>query len=169
MKKAHLSSKSCLSGLFTVTPVLSQFLLVLLFYSSWEGIINNQITEACSGTTYPTQSYQLITTAILAQQADKQLGEGYFLTRPCQSTIIQVTTNNGKLTLHVRVTGSYAYQFTLEQQAHIKTLIAGESKAQAVALLLHIPRVQSVSLTLNTGGTLPTDTARIHMIQISMS
>jgi hypothetical protein len=46
-------------------------------------------------------------------------------------------------------------------QQHIKTLIAGESKTQATTTLLHIPGIQSVSVS---SSTIPTDTKHIRVI-----
>jgi ABC-type proline/glycine betaine transport system ATPase subunit len=67
--------------------------------------------------------------------------------------------------IQVNLAGTYAYQFTQEQQQAISTLVAGKSKAQATNALLQVPGVQSVSISIDhKGSTLPADAKNIRLI-----
>jgi len=123
------------------------------------------VSEACTSMAYSTQAYQNLLMQIESQEVKRQLGDGYRLTGEIQSSIAQVTPKDHRtLDLQVKIAGMWAYQFTEMQQEHIKALLAGKNKAQAMATLLHIPGVQSASLAIkNNGATLPTDSADIHL------
>ncbi len=132
--------------------------------------VNITVTETCTGMAYNTQAYQRLMTQIESQVARQQLGEGYSLIGATQSTITQVIPkDHGKSELQVKIAASWWYQFTQEQQAHIKALLAGKGKAQAIKTLLHLPGVQSVSLSItNERTTLPTDSTHIHLMFLIM-
>lgn len=126
-------------------------------------------SETCTGVTYNTQDYQNTLTQDMTQAATEQLGEGYTQTGGIQSSITQVRVKaHGTITLQVKSTASYSYQFTQEQQQALKSLIAGKTKAQATTALLQTPGVQSVSLSLSHGNQLPTDTGRIRVTFLLM-
>jgi hypothetical protein len=123
------------------------------------------LNETCTGATYNTQSFQHLLTQHMTQEASRQLGEGYTLTGTIENTIVEATPQvHGTVTLQVRSTASYAYQFTEQQQQHLKVMIAGKTKAQATSILLQGEGVQSVSLSLSSGEQLPTDPGRIHLV-----
>jgi hypothetical protein len=118
------------------------------------------VSEMCTGTTYSTQAYQ----NRIMQIANQQAGDGYTPIGQVQSTIIQATTQgHNRMQLHVMIAQTYAYQVSQEQQQHLKTLIAGKSKAQATSILLHTPGLQSVSVS---SATIPTDTKHIRVIVV---
>jgi hypothetical protein len=58
---------------------------------------------------------------------------------------------------------NYAYQVSPQQQQNMKILIAGKSKAQATNAVLHIPGIQSVSVS---SATIPTDIHHIRVIVV---
>jgi hypothetical protein len=127
------------------------------------------VSETCTGVTYNTQAYQTLVAHFVTQAATQQLGEGYTQTGTIQSSIVQVNAKaHGVITLQVKSSASYSYQFTQEQQQALKSLIAGKTKAQATTALLQTPGVQSVSLSLSHGNQLPTDTGRIHITFLLM-
>mgnify|MGYP001332727395 CR=1 FL=1 len=128
------------------------------------------VNETCTGMVYSTQAYHTLIAQIANQEAKKQLGDGYCLTGEVQSSVTQATPkDHGTFDLQVKIVGIWAYQFTQERQEHIKTLLAGKSKAQAIKALLHISGVQSVSIAIkNNGIILPTDSADIHLVFLVM-
>ena len=73
--------------------------------------------------------------------------------------------------LQVKAIGSYAYQFTPDGLQRLKTLIAGQERAQAIQTLLHQTGVSSVSLNVTgiQNTILPTDTARIKLLVLYLS
>jgi hypothetical protein len=118
------------------------------------------VSETCTGMTYITQAYQNRLMQIMNQYA----GDGYFPLGEIQSSITQATVQNAhRIQLHVSIAQDYTYQVSQQQQQDIKTLIAGKSKAQAINTLLHIPGIQSVSVS---SATIPTDTLRIRVIVV---
>ena len=121
------------------------------------------LTETCTGATYSTDSLQRLVTLQINQKA-RTLGKQYMLAGAIQNSIADATPQaHGAVTLQVRSTASYAYQFTQQQQQNIKAMIAGKSKAQATSMLLQVTGVQSVSLSLSYGDQLPSDPNRIQL------
>ncbi len=124
--------------------------------------VNILVSETCTGMTYNTQAYQNRIMQIANQQATHQLGDGYTPVGQIQSTILQARAQKHNQTeLQVTLAETYAYQMSQEQQQQLKTLIAGENKTQATNTLLHIPGIQSVSVS---STTIPTDTQHIRVI-----
>lgn len=126
--------------------------------------VNIMVSETCTGMTYLTQVYQNRITQIANQQATHQLGDGYTPVGQVQSTILQARAQKHNQTeLQVTLTETYAYQVSQLQQQQIKALIAGENKAQATSTLLHVPGIQSVSVS---SATIPTETQHIRVIVV---
>jgi len=118
------------------------------------------VSETCTGMTYTTQAYQNRLMQIVNQHA----GDGYLPLGQVQSTITQaVSQDRHRTQLHITFAQSYAYQVSQQQQQSMKSLIAGKSKAQAVSTLLHIPGIQSVSVS---SATIPTETQHIRVIVV---
>jgi VCBS repeat-containing protein len=123
------------------------------------------VSETCTGTVYITQSYQEKIAQIINQQANTQLGTGYQETGAVQESITHVTPKDKQQTaIQVNLAGTYAYQFTQEQQQTISALVKGKSKAQATTALLQDPDVQSVSISIDKGTTIPTQSNAIRLI-----
>jgi hypothetical protein len=121
------------------------------------------LTETCTGATYNTENLQRLVLQQINWQA-RTLGKGYMLTGAIQNSILAATPQaHGAVTLQVRSTASYAYQFSQQQQQNIKAMIAGKSKAQATSMLLQVTGVQSVSLSLSYGDQLPNDPNHIQL------
>jgi hypothetical protein len=116
------------------------------------------VSETCRGMTYNTHAYQNRLTEMMTQQA----GDGYLPLGDVQSSITQATMQDQHRTqLHVSLAQDYAYSISQEQQQRLKTLIAGKQKAQAISTLLHVPGIQSVSVS---STTIPVDTQHIRVI-----
>jgi hypothetical protein len=122
------------------------------------------VSELCKGMVYHTQAYQSLTAQIANQEATYQLGNGYTLTGAVQSTITQATPQKqNTIALQVNIAGTYAYQLSQEQLQQLPTALAGKSKAQAIAFLLHTSGIQSVSVS---SAILPTDAEHIHVMVV---
>ncbi len=118
------------------------------------------VSETCTGMTYNTHAYQSRLTQIINQRA----GDGYFPLGEIQSSITQAIVQNAHRTqLHVSIAQDYTYQVSQQQQQQLKTLIAGKGKAQAISILLHVPGIQSVSVS---SATIPTDREHIRVIVV---
>jgi hypothetical protein len=122
------------------------------------------VSETCTGEVYSTAALHTLALQRLTQEATQRQGDGYHLTGDIQTTVIQTAPKGqGTVDLQVKSTGTWVYQFTPEQLADLKTVIAGKSKAQATSALLQVSGVQSVSLSIKNGSTLPTDTSHIQI------
>jgi hypothetical protein len=122
------------------------------------------LSETCTGEVYTTAALHTVALQQLTQEATQRQGDGYRLVGDIQITVLQTTPKgHGTVVLQVRGTGTWVYQFTPEQLAHLKMIVAGKSKTQATSALLQVPGVQSVSLSIKNGNTLPTDTSHIQI------
>lgn len=124
------------------------------------------VNEMCTGIPYSTQDLTMLATQDATHEASTQFGTGY-ATTGVQTSITQVTPEaHGVLALHVTSRSLWIAQMSDTQQQAMKAMLAGKSKQQATTLLLHLVGVQSVSLTLTHGTTLPKDTAHIALLLI---
>jgi hypothetical protein len=122
------------------------------------------VSEACTGEVYSTAALHTLALQRLTQEATQRQGDGYHLTGDIQTSILQTKPEGqGTVVLQVRSAGTWVYQFTPEQLSHLKTIVAGKNKAQATSALLQVPGVQSVSLSIKNGNTLPTEISHIQI------
>ena len=123
------------------------------------------VSETCTGEVYDTRALHDLLMQTMTQQATGQLGDGYGLVGDIQASVTKATLNphQGTATLQVKVIGTWTYQFSQAQQAQIKLAIRGKSKEEATTLLLHMPGVQTVSISTRNGDAIPTDVQRIHL------
>ncbi len=122
------------------------------------------VSETCTGIVYTTQALTTLATQNATQDANKRLGTG-FTTTGVQTRITQAhTTKNGRNELEIMSVSLWTFPFTQEQQSNIKAMIAGTSKDKATTIILHMTGVQSVSIILKNGTTLPPDEQNIHLL-----
>jgi hypothetical protein len=122
------------------------------------------LSEMCTGEAYSTVALHTLALQQLTQEAAQRQGDGYHLTGDIQTSILQtIPKGHGTVALQIRSAGTWVYQFTPEQLSHLKAIVAGKSKAQATSALLQVPGVQSVSVSLKNGSTLPTDRGHIQL------
>ena len=123
------------------------------------------MSETCTGEVYDTSAFHDLLMQEITQQATKQVGTGYGLVGDLQASITKAAMNirQGTAALQVKVSSMWIYQFSQAQQNHIKIVIRGKSKEEATALLLHVPGVQTVSISIKNGNAIPTDVQRIHL------
>jgi hypothetical protein len=123
------------------------------------------VSENCTGEVYDTQSLHDLLVQAMTQQTTGQLGIGYGLVGDIQASVTKATLNphQGTVTLQVKVIGTWTYQFSQAQQQQIKLAIRGKSKQEAATLLLHLPGVQTVSISTGNGDAIPMDVQRIHL------
>ena len=133
------------------------------------------LTETCTGETYQTQALHTLITQMVTAEAQKRLGTGYQVNGDVQS---RVTASNrvpgqqrGRVTLEVRGTGTWSYQFDEVHLHTIASMIAGKSRQQATTLLLHWPGVSQVAMNVSGTDTttLPRDPARIHLVVLAQA
>lgn len=129
------------------------------------------MSETCTGEAYSTLGYHDLALHVVSQAAaSKQLGEGYSWVGDVQATTNTTTaTGHGESDLQITVAGTWAYQFTQAECEHIKALVAGTSKAQAITTVLHVPGVESASVSIENETTLPSDTQHIQVAIVQMT
>ena len=131
------------------------------------------LTETCTGETYQTQALHSLITQMVTAQANKRLGTGYQLSGDVQSRVTASHLIHGEqqragMTIEVRGTGIWSYQFDEAYLHTIATRIAGQSRQQATTWLLHLPGVSQVAMTISDGNsTLPADASTIHVLVLS--
>ncbi len=149
-----------------VTPVPCTS-IVITDHKAGEEASHVQVTvsETCRGEVYDTRALHDLLMQIMTQQATGQLGDGYGLVGDIQASVTKATLNphQGTATLQVKVISTWTYQFSQVQQAQVKLAIRGKSKEEATTLLLHMPGVQTVSISTRNGDAIPTDVQRIHL------
>src|SRR5579875_1602856 len=123
------------------------------------------VSEACRGEVYDTNALHGLLMQTVTQQAGRRLGYGYGLVDDLQTSITQATINTRlkTATLLVKAISTWVYQFGQAQQQQIKLAIRGKSKQEATSLLLHMPGVESVSISTSNGDAISTDIGRIHL------
>lgn len=123
------------------------------------------VSETCTGVVYQDAAFHALVMRLLSQEATRHLGAGYHQVGDITATPTTVTAKTGSvLDVNVKVSGTWAYQFGSAERAHLLTEAAGKSKAHALAILLQTPGVQSASLTIERGSTVPTDLTQIHVV-----
>lgn len=127
--------------------------------------VNILVSETCIGATYPTPAFSALVTQRMTQEAHTHLGEGYTMQGTVQASVTQVTQRGNEIVLQVSCVAMWGYSFPQQQQVQIKQQVAGKSKAQAIAILLHTPGVQTVSLE---SASVPTDVNHIHLVLVAM-
>ncbi len=104
------------------------------------------VSETCSGVAYNQNVLQSQATSLLSSQAAKKLGSGYSLLGVIHLTIIQATVSHATPILAFTCQGTWVYTLDQAAQEHLKHLIAGKRKDQAVSILLHMPGIQAASI-----------------------
>ena len=103
--------------------------------------------ETCSSVAYSHTVLQSLATGLLSHLAAKKLGSGFVPLGMIRLTIIHATISHATPIIAFSCQGTWVYSLTLTAQEHLKHLIAGKQKDQAVSILLHTPGIQGVSVS----------------------
>jgi hypothetical protein len=127
------------------------------------------VSETCNAAAYNKDELQRKATQLLTSQALRRLGAGYSLLGDIQVTPTSIEPNREQkrvvVSLHAHAT--FVHTFTAQEQAHIKRLIHGKTKQQAVQLLATVPGIETASIISSGFGDetrLPTDPRNIHVV-----
>jgi hypothetical protein len=126
------------------------------------------VSETCSSVAYNREALERKATDLLTHQAATQVGASYSLFGAAQVSVIQATTTPAPhilafLSVHAQGTWMYALSHTAQQ--HIKSLIAGKTKQQALDTLAHLPGIQQATIGgLDVTTRLPKNPAWIHLV-----
>jgi len=109
-------------------------------------LVKVTVSETCSGVAYSQKVLQNLATDLLSQEAVKKLGPGYSLLGTVHMTIIQATVSHMSPTLAFSCQGMWVYMLSDTAQEHLKHLIAGKRKDQAISVLSHVPGIEAASI-----------------------
>jgi hypothetical protein len=122
------------------------------------------VSETCSAIAYNRDALERKAADLLTRQAVQNLGTGYSLVGEIQITMKRATiTHTPPLvfsSFHAQETWIYALSQTAQQ--HIKVLIAGKSKQQALNMLSLLPGIERAAISWGD-SRLPKDTGYIHI------
>lgn len=126
------------------------------------------MSETCSGIAYNGDALQAKVTQLLTAQAVRKLGSGYSMLENPQVSITQAAVNHTPPTvsLSFKAQSAWVYAVSEPEQKHIKSMIAGKSKDEAVSLLASLPGIESVSMQSSGVGDdtmIPKNTANIRL------
>jgi hypothetical protein len=125
------------------------------------------VSLVCTGEVYRTNAYQT-QIAQMVTHAALPLGPGYEPTGTIQASVTATTYRpHGAVTLAVKGAGTWTYQINATERAAMIERIAGHSRAQATALLLAMPGVQSAAIDEERSDQLPGDTSRIQLVIVT--
>ena len=118
------------------------------------------VIVTCSGEVYDKQAAEKIATGLLNQEAVTSLGTGYALTHTISTSIIQaivINANEGTISLNIKASGLWVYQFNALQKQNLVKLIANKTSQDAIKSLKQQAGVSNVQID----GALPRDSTNI--------
>jgi Baseplate J-like protein len=127
------------------------------------------VSETCSAVAYDQDALQAKVTDLLNRQAEKKLGAGYSLLGYPTITITQASSQNSKAVLSFSSQSTWVYALSSKEQKHLKNMLAGKTKEQAMQLLAALPGIESIAMHSSGFGddtNLPKDLAHIRILVI---
>jgi hypothetical protein len=121
-------------------------------------------SETCSAVAYNSQELREKGTDLLTHQAVQTLGTGYSLIGDVQVSITQAEVSRTIPTLTFSCQGIWVYALDTTSQEHIKTLIAGKTKQEALQILAALPGIEKASIRWDENTKLPNDMNAIHFV-----
>ena len=127
------------------------------------------VSETCTAVAYDGQEVQDTATRLLMAQAARTFGAAYTLVGPVQVSITNAITKaiSPKAMLAFTGTGTVAYLLTQEAQQHLKALLVGKPRLEALRWLLQQPGIHTASITgIADNQPLPDDLGHIHLLLV---
>ena len=121
-------------------------------------------SESCSAVAYDKDALQTKATDLLSHQARRQFGTGYSLIGDVQVSVKQATATHTIPTLTFSCQGTWVYALSQEAQQHIKTLIAGKPKQEALHILFSFPGIEKASIRWEEQTKLPESLDALHLV-----
>ena len=121
-------------------------------------------SETCSAVAYNSQELRGKGTDLLTHQAVQTLGTGYSLIGDVQVSITQATVTRTIPTLTFSCQGIWVYALDTTSQEHIKTIIAGKTKQEALQILAALPGIEQASIRWDEDTKLPESLNAIHFV-----
>ncbi len=128
------------------------------------GQVTITVSETCSAVAYDNAALQAKATDLLSHQARQQLGTGYSLLGNAQVTVNQAEVSHAIPTLVFTCQGTWVYALSQEAQEHIKTLLAGKTKQEALQILGALPGIEQASIRWDEQTKLPESPNALHLV-----
>ncbi|HVB25095.1 MAG TPA: hypothetical protein VNG51_24375 [Ktedonobacteraceae bacterium] len=129
-----------------------------------EASVTVTVAGNCKSVLYSKYALQNEADTLLAAHA-KRFGNAYTSLDGQQVQVVSQTMVSSKNTIAAittKATGAWGYQFSKGEEEHIKKLVAGKSRTEAMNILAAIPGIQRAIITgIGQSDVLPTDTAHI--------
>ncbi len=113
------------------------------------------VSETCSGIAYNKDALQAQGTQLLTASAMRQLGTAYSLIGDIQVRITQARVTHTTPTIAFSCQGTWVYALDPTSQEHIKTIIAGKTKQEALQILAALPDIEQASIRWDEETKLP--------------
>ena len=121
-------------------------------------------SETCSAVAYNSQELREKGTDLLTHQAVQTLGTGYSLLGDVQVRITQAEVSRTIPTLTFSCQGTWVYALDTTSQEHIKTIIAGKTKQEALQILATLPGIEQASIRWDEQTKLPERLNALHLV-----
>jgi len=132
-------------------------------------LVKVTVSMVCSGIAYDAADLQTQAMQLLAAQAGNKLGIGYTLIGNVQVSVKAATTQtttDKTVVLSFTALGTWVYTLNASELQHLKLLIAGKTKREALQLLASMPGIEKVSLRWDGNTKLPKDNHNIQILVI---
>ena len=91
---------------------------------------------------------------------------GYSLFGDIKISVQQTTITHPLVFLSFKATGMWVYGLSRQSQLHIKELLAGKTKGQALKLLADMPGIERSSINWGDDTRLPKNSDSIHFVML---
>lgn len=124
------------------------------------------VGETCRTVAYNQDQLRQAVMVQLDVVAALRLGLSYHLVGDVHAEITATTVATDQITFHLALSGMYAYTFTGAQITQLQAQLAGQARVQAAGIVHRLAGVVDARIE-TSGGTLPSDPSRIHIIVVS--
>lgn len=107
------------------------------------------VSAHCTAVAYESAALQERATSIFTTKAQQQLGTHYSLIGAVQVSTLQAMITDpkqGRASIAVTIDGTWTYQFSQQELWRIKQLVAGQTRQQAIRILLGLSGIQRATI-----------------------
>ncbi len=124
------------------------------------------VAETCSAVAYNSQDLKGKVTDLLTMHAVQTVGTGYSLLGDVQVTVHLATgaPPHQPVFLSFVSQGTWVYALDPTSQEHIKTIIAGKPKQEAIKLLFSLPGIEQAAIQWDEQTKLPESLDALHLV-----
>jgi len=125
------------------------------------------VSDTCRAVAYNTDQLQREALLLMTSQAMRTVGTGYHLAGKCTVVVHKATLRGATPTLVFSSVSTWVYDLTAKEQEHVKALLAGKTKQEALHLVQSVPGIAGASIAWDENTKLPKDTRSLHLVLIT--